>query len=159
MSDPPLSATGQRNAAAIEETPMNKPAMLIVMAAALGNSFALADDSAITVPPSAQGGLTGAVDNSGINTRDRTGTTLIPQHQPNMPEDRQLLAAVRRAVVGEKALSSMAHNVKIFAVAGVVTLRGPVRSDVERDRVEQIAQTVPGVASVVNELDFKTRAN
>jgi hyperosmotically inducible periplasmic protein len=138
---------------------MNKQAMLIVMAAALGNSFALADDTTVAVPPSAQGGLTGAVDNSGINTRDQAGTTLIPQHQPNIPEDRQLLAAVRRAVVNEKALSSMAHNVKIFAVAGVVTLRGPVRSDVEKDRVEQIAQTVPGVASVVNELDFKTKTN
>ena len=138
---------------------MNKRALLIVMAVALGSSFAAAADSTGMATPSAQGGLTGDVDNSGVNTRDKDGTTLVPQNQPNMLQDRRLLAAVRRAVVHEKALSTMAHNVKILAVAGVVTLRGPVRSGVERDRLEQIAQLVPGVTSVVNELDIKTKIN
>ncbi len=138
---------------------MIQRAILIAAAVALGNSFAMAADPAVVVPPPSQGGLTGDVDNSGLNTRDKEGLTLIPQHQPDYAKDRRLLAAVRRAVIHERELSTMAHNIKIFAVAGVVTLRGPVRSDVERDRLEQIAQTVPGVTSVVNELDFKTRTN
>jgi hyperosmotically inducible periplasmic protein len=137
---------------------MNKQAVLIAISLAFGASIAGAADPAGTVVP-AQGGLTGDVDNSGVNARDKSGTTLVPQNQPNFVQDRQLLAAVRRSVVHEKALSTMAHNVKIFAAAGVVTLRGPVRSDVERDRVEQIAQLVPGVTSVVNELDVKTKTN
>jgi hyperosmotically inducible periplasmic protein len=142
---------------------MNKQMMLIGVTVVLISCMAMAADPVLTsppaVPPSAQGGLTGDVDNSGMNARDRSGTTLIPQNQPNFVQDRQLLAAVRRSVVHEKALSTMAHNVKIIAAAGVVTLRGPVRSDVERERVEQIAQLVPGVTSVVNELDVKIKTN
>ena len=140
---------------------MKKPvtlfmAPLIAMATFGGAAAFAADPTPITPAITSQGGMTGAVDNSGVNARDRAGMTLVPQNQPNDPQDRQLLAAVRRSVVHERALSSMAHNVKIFATAGVVTLRGPVRSQVERDRLEQIAQLVPGVASVVNELDIKT---
>jgi hypothetical protein len=144
---------------------MKKRMVLIGMAVAavVGSPFAMSADPVLTSPPAepptAQGGLRGDVDNSGMNTRDRNGTTLVPQNQPNFAQDRQLLAAVRRSVVHEKALSIMAHNVKIIATAGVVTLRGPVRSDVERERVEQIAQLVPGVTSVVNELDVKTKTN
>jgi len=73
-----------------------------------------------------------SVDNSGINTRDKHDATLTPQDQPNRKGDRKLLAAVRRAVVHHKELSNSAHNVKILVAGGVVTLRGPVKSEDEK---------------------------
>ena len=68
-----------------------------------------------------------------------------------------MLAAVRRAVVRDKTLSTSAHNVKIVAKDGVVTLRGPVRSEDEKGKIEKLAQQVAGVASVENQLDVKTK--
>jgi osmotically-inducible protein OsmY len=49
----------------------------------------------------------------------------------------------------------MAHNIKLVASAGVVTLRGPVRNEAEKARVEQLASAAPGVTGVHNELDIK----
>jgi osmotically-inducible protein OsmY len=50
---------------------------------------------------------------------------------------------VRKAIVSDKALSTYAHNVKVLAQSGTVTLRGPVRSDEEKARVAQLAQAFP----------------
>jgi len=97
-----------------------------------------------------------AADNTGTNTRDRAGTTQTPQKQTNAAADRQLLAAVRRAVVDDKALSTAAHNVKIVTIAGVVTLRGPVGNAREKSRIEELARQVAGVSRVENQLDIKT---
>lgn len=72
-------------------------------------------------------------------------------------QDRKLLAAVRRAVVGDKSLSTSAHNVKMTSHGGVVTLRGTVRSEEEKSKVEQLAQQVSGVSSVENSLGVKAQ--
>ena len=96
-------------------------------------------------------------DNSGVNVRDRGTATETPQKQSNAEADRKLLAAVRRAVVGDKALSTSGHNVKIVVKAGVVTLRGPVKSDEEKTSIQKLAQQVAGVTSVDNQLDVKSK--
>ena len=72
-------------------------------------------------------------------------------------EERELLAAVRRAVVGDKTLSTSAHNVRMTSHGGVVTLRGTVRSEDEKSKVEQLAQQVGGVSSVENNLAVKAQ--
>lgn len=96
-------------------------------------------------------------DNTGINVRDRGSAMETPQTQPNAEADRKLLAAVRRAVVGDKSLSTSAHNVKIVVKGGVVTLRGPVKSDEEKTGIQNLAQQVAGVTSVENQLDVKVK--
>jgi osmotically-inducible protein OsmY len=112
-----------------------------------------ADDPTHSASASSQA-TTGA-DNSGINTRDSRGATLTPQDQSNQKEDRKVLAAVRRAVVQDKALSISAHNVKILVTDGVVTLRGLVNSEDEKSKLGQIATQVAGVASINNQLEVK----
>jgi hyperosmotically inducible protein len=72
-------------------------------------------------------------------------------------DDRKLLAAVRKAVVGDKSLSRSAHNVKMTANGGVVTLRGSVPSEDEKKKIEQLAQGVSGVSNVENNLDVKAQ--
>jgi len=96
-------------------------------------------------------------DNSGVNARDRSSQTTTPFDQPNDKADIKLAAAVRRAIVKDKSLSMSAHNVKLVAAGGVVTLRGPVDSAAEKASVEAVVQGVAGVSRVDNQLDVKTQ--
>lgn len=136
-------------------------AKAVALAMALGGANAMAADPPANVatpsPAVAEGQTTPKADNTTMNSRDKGGGTLTPQNQPNRINDRELLAAVRRAVVGDKSLSASAHNVKIVATDGVVTLRGPVKSTDEKMRIEKLAQDVSGVASVENQLDVKVQ--
>lgn len=139
---------------------MRKSSTLISFTLVLACANALAADrpaDSATTTPAAQGQTTPRADNTGINVRDKSGATQTPQKQTNSEADRKLLAAVRRAVVDDKTLSKSAHNVKIVSKDGVVTLRGPVRSEEEKGKVEKLAQQVAGVASVENQLDVKTK--
>ena len=101
--------------------------------------------------------MSAPADNSGVNARDRSSQTPTPFDQPNDKADIKLAAAVRHAIVKDKALSISAHNVKLLAAGGVVTLRGPVDSDDEKARVESVVQGVSGVSRVDNQLDVKTQ--
>jgi osmotically-inducible protein OsmY len=92
-------------------------------------------------------------DNTGRNVRDRDGGTLTPGDQGGSASDRELTASVRRALVDDDSLSMNAHNVKIVTVDGVVTLRGPVKTESERTAVVAKAQQVAGVKRVDNQLE------
>jgi len=96
------------------------------------------------------------VDNTRMNKRDRNDATLTSGDQTNDKSDVKVAADVRRAIVKDKSLSTSAHNVKLIARAGVVTLRGPVKDAGEKAKVEQIAGGVAGVKQVENDLDVKT---
>ena len=131
----------------------------------LGWTLALTCASALAIdkPPdvakpasAAQGQMSPRADNTHINERDKGGMTKTPQDQSNQAQDRELLAAVRRAIVGDKSLSSMAHNVKILVAGGAATLRGPVQSAEEKAKVESLAKQVKGIISANNQLDVKT---
>ncbi len=103
-----------------------------------------------------QGQTSPSADNTNINERDRAGANKTPQTQSNNAQDLELLAAVRRAIVEDKSLSNMAHNVKIHVEGGAVTLRGPVKSEAEKSKVELLAKQVKGITTTDNQLDVKT---
>lgn len=94
-------------------------------------------------------------DNSGINKRDRSSAALTPENQSQSKEDIDLVAAARRAVVAEPNLSIGAQNIKIIALNGAVTLRGPVKNAAEKERVEKAVRQATGTASVDNQLEIK----
>ncbi|QBB72604.1 BON domain-containing protein [Pseudolysobacter antarcticus] len=94
-------------------------------------------------------------DNTRVNQRDRSADTIKPTDQPNDKDDIKLLSAVRRAVVDDKSISVLAHNVKIVVMSGAVMLRGPVKSQEEKLQVGKIVAGVPGVSEITNELDVK----
>jgi len=73
------------------------------------------------------------------------------------PADRGTSRRIQQAIVNDKSLSTSAHNVKIVAENGVVTLRGPVVSEKERDEVAAAAKKVSGVKRVDNRLDVASR--
>lgn len=91
-------------------------------------------------------------DNTKVNTRDRVKGAVTADQQKNNTTDRDLAQKIRRALMKDKALSTYAHNVKVIAQGGQVTLKGPVRSEDERKVVESKAIEVAGVGNVTNQI-------
>jgi osmotically-inducible protein OsmY len=96
-----------------------------------------------------------AEDNTSKNQRDRSGETRTSGDQSNSPEDVQITATIRRAVVEDRSLSATAKNVKIITADGVVTLRGPVQNEAEKTKIAELAQSAAGNAKIDNQLEVK----
>ena len=92
-------------------------------------------------------------DNTGVNKRDRAATEPTAEQQKNNRSDLELTRLIRRAVVTDKNLSIYAHNIKIIAQNGTVTLKGPVRSEEEKQLIEKKAVEIAGAAQLKNELE------
>jgi hyperosmotically inducible protein len=91
-------------------------------------------------------------DNTKVNKRDRkTGEVTADQQKMNKA-DRQLTQKIRRAIYDNKSLSTYAHNVKIISQDGMVTLKGPVRTEDEKATLEAKATEIAGSGKVTNEL-------
>ena len=70
--------------------------------------------------------------------------------------DRELTAKIRKSVMADKSLSTYAHNVKIISQDGMVTLKGPVRSDEEVKSIVAKAVKIAGSPDkVANEMAVK----
>jgi osmotically-inducible protein OsmY len=93
-------------------------------------------------------------DNTGAN-KGQPGASPTADQGKNNKSDLQTMQQIRKAVVADKTLSSYGHNVKIIARDGRVTLKGPVRSDAEKQSIEQKAIAVVGAGNVVNDMTIK----
>lgn len=93
-------------------------------------------------------------DNTGRNTRDADGNTKTPEDQGANSPDRALIQNVRQSIVSDDSLSVNAKNVKIIAVNGKVTLRGPVDSTAEKSTVARKAGDVAGTGNVDDQLEI-----
>ncbi|WP_432744682.1 BON domain-containing protein [Methylobacter sp. G7] len=96
-----------------------------------------------------------ALENTELNVRDKDNATLTPEDQKETKKDIEITAKIRQAVVRDKSLSVNAQNVKIITRNGVVTLRGPVASEAESTKLQKIAEKMPGVVQVDNQLENK----
>lgn len=77
------------------------------------------------------------------------------QSQPNSSNDLHTTAAVRKAIIADKGLSMYAHNVKIITHNGTVTLKGPVKSEQEKQQVESDATGAASGYKVIDHLTVK----
>jgi osmotically-inducible protein OsmY len=89
------------------------------------------------------------------NSAQNKGQTTTADNQSNAQSDRLLTQQVRKAIMADKGLSTYAHNVKIIAVNGTVTLKGPVQSDDEKQKVVADAATVVDSGKIANQLTVK----
>ena len=99
-------------------------------------------------------------DNTKINQRDRSQKELTADQQGETKQDREITQKIRRAIVNDKLLSTYANNVKIITVGGMVTLKGPVRSEEEKRAIEEKAAQIAGNDKIKSEIDIapkKTR--
>ena len=92
-----------------------------------------------------------APDNSGQNK----GQSPTADNQGNARSDRMTTAQIRKALIADKGLSSYAHNVKIIVQNGTVTLKGPVRSEEEKQKVLADAGSVVSAGQVSDQLTVK----
>jgi hyperosmotically inducible periplasmic protein len=117
-----------------------RTALLGVLLSSVGLLWAQQDTSA---PP----------DNTKINQRDRNQSEPTADQQKENSNDRDLAQQIRRALVKDKSLSSNAHNVKVIAQNGAVTLKGPVNSEQEKQTVEAKAAQIVGANKVNSEIE------
>jgi hyperosmotically inducible protein len=96
-------------------------------------------------------------DNTQANRPGNTPTAARADQQGQSAQDRELARKIRRAVVTEKSLSTYAHNIKIIAQNGVVTLKGPVRSEEERSSITEKATQIAGANNVKNEMRVQSK--
>jgi hyperosmotically inducible periplasmic protein len=89
-------------------------------------------------------------DNTAVNKRDRDSSQPTADQQKGNVSDRDLTKRIRQSIVGDKSLSTYAHNVKVISQNGVVTLKGPVRSEEEKKAIESKAMDVVGSGGKVN---------
>ncbi len=89
------------------------------------------------------------------NTKVNKNETPTADQAKNNTSDRDVMQKIRQSIVSDKSLSTYAHNVKIIAKNGKVTLKGPVRSEAEKSTIESKAVEVAGAGHVTNDLMVK----
>ena len=92
-----------------------------------------------------------APDNSSQNKNN--GKTA--ENQKENGSDRETTQKIRQSIVADKSLSTYAHNVKIITQGGQVTLKGPVKSESEKETIASKAADVAGTDKVNNQLTVK----
>ena len=98
-----------------------------------------------------------APDNTKVNERDRSNAQPTADQQKENRPDREITRDIRRSITQDKSLSSYAHNIKIISQNGMVTLKGPVRSEDEKSAIEAKAAEVVGREKVTNQLEVKPK--
>lgn len=98
-----------------------------------------------------------ARDNTGVNVRDRGDAKVTAQDQSESETDRTLTQEIRKAIVADDSLSTNAKNVKVITINGVVTLRGPVANEQEKNKVAAKVNAVTGVKRLENQLEATAR--
>jgi hyperosmotically inducible protein len=90
-------------------------------------------------------------DNTGVNKRDQNPGQVTADQQKMNANDQELTRNIRKSIMADKSLSTYAHNVKIISQNGMVTLKGPVKSDHEKQVLVSKAVAVAGSADKVTD--------
>jgi osmotically-inducible protein OsmY len=96
-------------------------------------------------------------DSTEANRPANTPEVASVNQQRQSAKDRELARKIRRAVVTDKSLSIYAHNIRIIAQDGVVTLKGRVRSEQERNAISAKAVEIAGATNVKDEMRVKAK--
>lgn len=91
-------------------------------------------------------------DNTKINARDMDQKKLTADQQKNSKTDTRITSRIRQDIMNQKNFSTYAKNVKIITVNGKVTLKGPVRSEREKNEIMNFARQSAGQMNVSNEM-------
>lgn len=89
------------------------------------------------------------------NTAQNKDHAVTADSQSRATSDRAITHNVRKAIMADKSLSSYAHNVKVITVNGAVTLKGPVHSEEEKQKIQADAASVVSPDAITNQLTVK----
>jgi hyperosmotically inducible periplasmic protein len=96
-----------------------------------------------------------SADNTKVNQRDRKQSEPTADNAKNGTSDRELMRQIRQEIVADKSLSAYAHNVKVVAQQGNVTLKGVVHTEDEKKTIEDLARKHAGDSNVIDEITVK----
>lgn len=80
---------------------------------------------------------------------------LTPLDQSNDPADLLMTQRIRQGLVAQESLSAAAKNLMVVTIQGKVTIRGPVESEEEKVRVENLIRKMAGDANTVSQIEIK----
>ena len=126
---------------------MTKSIRITLLAAAIGVTLSL--------PMASRSAIAQDAASKPDNSAQNKGQDQTAQDQSNVQSDRETTAKVRKALIADKDLSMYAHNIKIITRNGTVTLKGPVQSDDEKQKVETDVAGVVSRDSLVDQLTVK----
>jgi osmotically-inducible protein OsmY len=89
------------------------------------------------------------------NSNQNKNQTQTADNQTNTKSDRVTTQKIRKAIMADKSLSTYAHNVKIITTDGAVTLKGPVQSEDEKQKIASEAASVVSPDKITNQLTVK----
>jgi hyperosmotically inducible protein len=110
---------------------------------AMGTSVSMSPQDALN---------TVAADNTKVNKRDRQKKELTADQQKDNRSDLQVTKQIRQSIMRDKSLSTSAHNVKLISNNRMVTLKGPVRTNEEKQAIEAKAAAIAGQDKLTSEL-------
>ena len=85
-------------------------------------------------------------------TASTSNTGVTASDQPENDADRKVVQDVRKALTSDDSLSTSAQNVTVVSANGKVTLRGSVKDQSEKQKIQDKAMQVAGVTNVDNQL-------
>jgi hyperosmotically inducible protein len=94
-------------------------------------------------------------DNTAVNKVDRNPSEPTADQGGNKKTDIETTRSIRKAIVADGSLSTYAHNVKIIAQDGRVTLKGTVHTESEKEKIAAKATAIAGAENVVNKINVK----
>jgi hyperosmotically inducible periplasmic protein len=90
------------------------------------------------------------------NSERNKGHKTTADQQSETASDRTITKNIRKALIADKSLSIYGHNVKIITRNGSVTLKGPVHTEDEKQKiVSKAAEVVGDPGKVNNEITVK----
>ncbi|MGZ3744582.1 MAG: BON domain-containing protein [Pseudobdellovibrionaceae bacterium] len=123
--------------------------------------MAMMSGSALAAPYETGNKKTTEAENTKINKRDAKDTkqtALTPDIQSKgSPQDVELTRLIRQEITNDKTFSTNAQNIKIITLGGTVTLRGPVETQEEKQRLDALTKKTAGVKKVDNQLEVKSK--
>lgn len=130
---------------------------LLLVPALCATMLAACDNQTQTAPPAPRTTTDAPrdIDNTGVNTRDRAESAVTADQAGQQRPDVELAAEIRQRVT-DTEMSVNAQNCKIIVDNGRVTLRGPVKNQLEKDTIGRMAESVAGPGNVINELEIES---
>jgi hyperosmotically inducible protein len=134
-----------------------KLASQVTIHAALFAALLMGGWAVAVAQQSADQSATPQADNTRMNQQDRNSNEATADQQKADRSDLEITQQIRKSIISDKSLSTYGHNVKVITQNGMVTLKGPVRSEEEKKAVEAKAAEVAGADKVTNEIDVQPK--
>jgi len=116
------------------------------------NNSGTSGSSSSTTPDNRTASSSSNTASDANQTASASNTGVTASDQPENDADRKVVQDVRKALTSDDSLSTSAQNVTVVSANGKITLRGSVKDQSEKQKIQDKAMQVAGVTNVDNQL-------